>query len=157
MTNVDKWRYATLPTKRRFQTYLATLVNKTWLSEAYKNHSTLADTFLLTRIEPEGSKIVLAHAQFSRSATLPTLVYGHTSVRDFGCQALPLFSRALKRSGRLGMRLGFSHMAPCTLCDTGNTYTAVVFHICRHLTVCESRGIQLVGARWLWERFHSRP
>ena len=35
--------------------------------------------FFFTRIEPEHSKIVLAHARFSRSATLPTLVYGPTS------------------------------------------------------------------------------
>ena len=35
--------------------------------------------FFFTRIEPERSKIALAHAQFSRSATLPTLVYGPTS------------------------------------------------------------------------------
>ena len=57
-----------LPAKRRFQTYLASADNKTWLSVAYKDRSTLADTrvaFLLTRIEPEGSKVVLAHAQFS--------------------------------------------------------------------------------------------
>ena len=35
--------------------------------------------FFFTRIEPQHSKIALAHAQFSRSATLPTLVYGPTS------------------------------------------------------------------------------
>ena len=35
--------------------------------------------FSFTRIEPERSKIALAHTQFSRSATLPTLVYGPTS------------------------------------------------------------------------------
>ena len=35
--------------------------------------------FFFTRIEPEWSKIVLAHVQFSRSTTLPTLVYGPTS------------------------------------------------------------------------------
>ena len=32
-----------------------------------------------TRIEPERSNIALAYAQFSRSATLPTLVYGPAS------------------------------------------------------------------------------
>ena len=35
--------------------------------------------FFFTHIEPERSKIVLAHVQFSRSATLPTLVYRPTS------------------------------------------------------------------------------
>ena len=37
-----KWHCATLPTKHRFQTYL--ILNKTWLSKAYKDRSTLADT-----------------------------------------------------------------------------------------------------------------
>ena len=41
--------------------------------------STMVVGFLhFTRVEPECSKIVLAHMQFSRSATLPTLVYGPT-------------------------------------------------------------------------------
>ena len=40
---------------------------------------TVSVAFFFTRIEPEHSKIALAHAQFSRSATLPTLVYGPTS------------------------------------------------------------------------------
>ena len=35
--------------------------------------------FFFTHIEPERSKIALAHMQFSPSATLPTLVYGPTS------------------------------------------------------------------------------
>ena len=39
---------------------------------------TVSVVFFFTRIEPERSKIALAHAQFSRSATLPTLVYGPT-------------------------------------------------------------------------------
>ena len=33
-----------IPAKRRFQTYLASLVNKSQLSEAYKGRSTLTDT-----------------------------------------------------------------------------------------------------------------
>ena len=37
--------------------------------------------FFFTRTEPERSKIALAHVQFSRSTTLPTLVYGPTSRR----------------------------------------------------------------------------
>ena len=35
--------------------------------------------FFFTGIEPDGSKTVLTHAQFSRSTTLPTLVYGPMS------------------------------------------------------------------------------
>ena len=35
--------------------------------------------FFFNRIEPERLKIVLAHTQFSRSTTLPTLVHGPTS------------------------------------------------------------------------------
>ena len=40
---------------------------------------TVSVAFFFTHIKPERSKIALAHAQFSRSATLPTLVYGPTS------------------------------------------------------------------------------
>ena len=40
---------------------------------------TVSMVFFFTRIKLERSKIALAHAQFSRSATLPTLVYGPTS------------------------------------------------------------------------------
>ena len=82
-----KWR-ASLAAKRRFQTCLASLVDQTKLCEASKDRTTLADSvaFLFTRIEPERSKIALTHAQFSRSATLPTVprtpypsIYGPTS------------------------------------------------------------------------------
>ena len=40
---LTKWRCATLPAKRRFQTYFECLVNITWLSRAYKDRTTLAD------------------------------------------------------------------------------------------------------------------
>ena len=47
--------------KPQFQTYLAPLVNKTWLSKGYKDRFIIADirvAFLLTYIE---LKIVLTH------------------------------------------------------------------------------------------------
>ena len=101
-----KWRYATVSAKHWFQTYLTSLVNKTWLSEPYKNRSTLADArvaFLLTRIEPEGSKVVLTHAQFSRSATLPTLyIYGHTSVTWFWIPGSASFLACVEKIGEAG-------------------------------------------------------
>ena len=55
---------------------------------------TISVAFLLTHIKQESSTIILAHAQFLRSATLPTLVYAWAYVThvimDTG---LPLFSR----------------------------------------------------------------
>ena len=102
VTNVDKMVLCTLPAKRRFQTYLASLVNRTWLSKADEDRSTLADTrvvFLLTRIEPEGSKVVLAHTRFSRYATLPTLVYGHTSLTLFWIPGSPSFIACVEKIG----------------------------------------------------------
>ena len=83
VTNVDKWHCATLPAKRGFQTHLA---SKTWLSEAYRDHSTLSDThvaFLLTHIEPEGSPTRNFH---DPSRFLP-LNMGVRHSRDFGSQA----------------------------------------------------------------------
>ena len=66
--------------------------------------------FFFTRIEPERSKIALAHTQFSRSATLRS---SYPSIWAYVTHVtldprLPLFSRAcvLKRSGSLGTRLG---------------------------------------------------
>ena len=76
---LTKWRCATLSAEHPFQTYCASLVNITWLSRAYKDRAILISisiAFLLTRIERESSKIVLAHVQFSPLATLPTFVYG---------------------------------------------------------------------------------
>ena len=49
--------------------------------------------FLLIHIEPEHLKIVLAHAQFSRSATLPTLVYGPMSRKWLWIPGSPSLSR----------------------------------------------------------------
>ena len=42
---------------------------------------TVSVAFFFTRIEPESSKIALAHAQFSRSATLPTLLLGRVGAK----------------------------------------------------------------------------
>ena len=70
-----KWHCATLTTKRRFQTYLASLVNKMWLSEVYNDHTTLADnqcslnSFLLT-LNQKAQKLF--------SPTHTTLAYGVT-------------------------------------------------------------------------------
>ena len=60
---------------------------------------TVSVAFFFTRIEPERSKIALAHAQFSRSATLPTL---YPSIWAYVAHVtldprLPLFSRVRRK------------------------------------------------------------
>ena len=49
--------------------------------------------------ELEGSKVVLAYAQVSRSATLPTLVYGHMSVTIFWIQGSSSFRVCVEKIG----------------------------------------------------------
>ena len=95
------------PAKCRFQTYLASLANKTW---AYKDRSTLADThvtFVLTRIEPKGSKFEIRNSSLltrnfhDPPRFLPVYLALRRS-RDFGYQAPPLFCVRRKDRGDWG-------------------------------------------------------
>ena len=68
--------------------------------------SLIVSVAFLARIEPERSKIALAHAQYSRSATINM---GPHHARDIGSQAPhSSLALALKRSVSLGMRLGYA-------------------------------------------------